>query len=104
MIKLYNSYKDDGIEFIGIADDDKRVEEWKTAIKKDGIGIWKHVLRGRSVNNKQNSTDINELYSIESMPTMLLIDMDGKIIGRYSESNEDEENLRNKLKELFEKK
>lgn len=101
LIKLYNSYKEYGLEIIGIADDDSRVKEWKAAIKKDGIGIWKHVLRGRSTKEEEKDNDLTNKYGVPTMPTKILIDKEGKIIGRYGESKEEEVSLQDKLKEIL---
>lgn len=103
LIVLYNKYKDKGIEFIGIADDDTSEDKWRIAIQKDGIGIWKHVLRGYRNKDKMIITDIHEIYNIRSLPTKILIDKEGKIIGRYEESEEDEMALREKLKAIFDR-
>ena len=100
--RLYSMYKDHGVEFIGIADDDSSPEEWKAAIRKDGTGIWKHVLRGRS-EKPGNVNDLHDLYSIQTLPTKILINTEGKVIGRYAEGKEDDERLSKKLQELFQK-
>jgi thiol-disulfide isomerase/thioredoxin len=97
---LYEKYKDKEIEFIGVADDDDAPDTWKAAIANDGIGIWKHVLRGmkRKNNTYDISHSINEKYGIQSLPTKILIDPAGKIIGRFSE---DESLLTEMLKKIF---
>ena len=41
VVKVYNKYKDDGLEIIGISLD-KSGDKWKSAIEKDGL-TWKHV-------------------------------------------------------------
>jgi thiol-disulfide isomerase/thioredoxin len=97
---LYAKYKARGIEFIGIADDDRAEEAWKKAVEKDGIGIWKHVRRGLKYENGNfdRSTDISENFGIHTLPTKILIDPNGKIVGRYSE---EEKPLDDKLREIF---
>lgn len=102
MKELYAKYKDKGIEFIGIADDDRAELKWKEAVAKDGIGIWKHVRRGLKYEKGvlDRSTDISDNFGIHTLPTRILIDTKGVIIGRYGES---EEGLNKKLKEIFEK-
>ncbi len=100
--ELYAKYKDKGIEFIGVADDDRAEEAWKKAVEKDGIGIWKHVRRGLKYENGvfDRSTDINENFGIHTLPTKILIDPTGLIIGRYGE---EEEGLDNQLQQIFDK-
>ena len=90
--KLYLKYHFNGIEFIGLANDNKLENKWQDAIVKDGIGIWNQVLM----------EDIGSLYHIQGLPTKILIDPDGKIIGRYNiDDGDQEEKLPIKLKSLF---
>lgn len=99
LIELYNSYKGKGIQFIGIADDDESKAAWIKAIEIDKLP-WPQVLRGRETGSKNSigKQDINELFGIESLPTLILIDRNGIIIGRFQE-NIDE--LKDALKKLF---
>lgn len=87
LIKLYNQYKSKGFEIIGISDDDRKPEEWRKAVAQDGIGMWKHVLRGldieKRMKNLPNPLDISEKYGISTLPTKILINKEGVIIGRY---------------------
>ena len=98
--ELYAKYKDKGLEFIGISDDDQSEDKWKEAIAKDGISIWKHVLRGLKYKKKvfDRSNDLSEKFGIQSLPTLILIDPEGKIIGRFSE---EERPLEEMLKKVF---
>jgi thiol-disulfide isomerase/thioredoxin len=88
--ELYSKYSAKDIEFIGVSDDDSHPEEWRKAVEKDGLP-WRHVLRGldweslRSGSRKENPDEISDKFGIHSLPTKILIDPDGKIIGRYSE-------------------
>ena len=99
--ELYSKYKDKGIEFIGVSDDDRNHDAWHKAVEKDGLP-WRHVLRGfdmeKLMNNEPNEKDISEKFGIHTLPTKILIDRSGKIIGRYSE---DEGPLDAKLEEIF---
>jgi thiol-disulfide isomerase/thioredoxin len=101
LIMLYSKYKEKGIEFISIADDDRSLWKWKEAIIKDAIGIWKHVLRGYNKGIKINPSDISELYGIHSLPTKILIGPDGKIIERFGENDVNETLLENTLSDIF---
>ena len=84
--ELYGKYKDKGFEIIGVSDDDRNPAAWKKAVADDGLP-WIHVLRGFKMVNgmPDRSADINEGYNISSLPTHILIDPSGKIIGRYGE-------------------
>lgn len=97
--ELYAKYHDRGIEFIGVSDDDNKPEAWKKAVEMDGLP-WRHVLRGLKYenNNFDHSADISENFGIHSLPTKILIDKDGVIIGRYGE---EEQELDKKLNDIF---
>lgn len=100
--ELYSQYRDKGFEVIGVSDDDRNPEAWKTAVAKDGLP-WQHVLRGLKmvdgVPNRLN--DINARYNISTLPTQILIDRNGMIIARYGEDGQSHELLDEKLKEIF---
>ena len=87
-------------KIIGIADDDRAEDAWKQAVEKDGIGIWKHVRRGLKYQDGEldHSTDISDWFGIHTLPTKILIDPEGKIIGRFSE---EEVPLDRMLEEIF---
>lgn len=106
LIRIYETYKGKGLDVIGISDDDRDHNAWKKAVEKDDIGRWHHVLRGLDMElrmkNLPNPSDISEKYGISSLPTKILIGPDGKIIGRYGDSNGGtDEDLDKKLAALF---
>ncbi|RQO74814.1 thioredoxin [Pedobacter sp. KBW06] len=106
LINVYNTYHEKGLEIIGVSDDDRNHEAWKKAVNQDKIGIWHHVLRGLDMDlrmkNLPNPDDISEKYGIHSLPTKILIDPSGKIIGRYGDNNGgSDEDLDKKLAELL---
>ncbi len=103
--ELYAKYNAKGFEIIGVSDDDNHEADWKKAVDKDGVGIWKHVLRGfdlqKMLKNEKNEKDISNYYGIHSLPTKILIDPNGMIIGRYGGGGEDDEAMDAKLKTIF---
>jgi len=103
LLELYGLYQDKGLEIIGVSDDDSNHDAWRKAVEKDGIGVWKHVLRGLKKTDKgyDKSEDISEPYGIHTLPTKILIDPQGKIIGRYGGGGEDDAAMDKKLKEIF---
>jgi len=92
--ELYSQYKDKGLEVIGVSDDDRDTTAWTKAMAKDGTGIWHNVLRGldweKIRKGEKNEKDISEKFGIHSLPTKILIDRDGKIIGRYDKGTDEE--------------
>lgn len=105
LLKLYAQYKDKGLEIIGVASDDQTQKAWKDAVQKDGIGIWRHVLRGykKTENGYDQTNDISNSYGISSLPTKILIDPKGVIVGRYGDGGENDSALDKKLEEIFKK-
>lgn len=108
MIELYNKYKSKGFDVIGIADDDGKVDVWKKAVEQDNVGIWHNVLRGLDWDmirkNTPNPNDLDQQYGISSIPTKILIGPDGKILGRYGDSQGGtEEDMDKMLASIFDK-
>lgn len=103
LLSLYSKYKDKGLEIISVSDDDSNHAAWKKAVDQDKIGIWKHVLRGlkRTSEGYDRSEDITGGYGISSLPTKILIDKNGIIIGRYGAGGEDDAAMDKKMAEIF---
>ncbi len=106
LLSLYAKYKNKGkgLEIIGISDDDSKPEAWRKAVEKDGIGVWKHVLRGLKQTpggGFDRSTDISEHFGIHSLPTKILIDPNGVIIGRFGGGGEGDEAMDKKFAAIF---
>jgi len=99
--ELYAKYKDKGLEIIGVSDDDNKPENWKKAVEQDALP-WRHVLRGldweKIGKGEKSENDISEKFGIHELPTKILVDKNGVIIGRYYEYDEE---LDAKLKEIF---
>lgn len=75
VVRLYAKYKDQGFEVLGVSLDSKQ-DRWLDAIEKDGL-IWTHVsdLKGWS-------NEVAGMYSVTSIPHTVLLDAEGKILGR----------------------
>jgi thiol-disulfide isomerase/thioredoxin len=104
LLSLYSKYKDKGLEIIGISDDDSKPDAWRKAVEKDQIGVWKHILRGLKHGPNgtfDRSEDISEQYGIHSLPTKILIDPKGVIVGRYGGGGENDEAMDKKLADIF---
>jgi thiol-disulfide isomerase/thioredoxin len=93
LIRLYQQYKNKGIEFIGLAADIGTEDKWKAAVAKDGIQIWKQVLDKK----------IGDKYAVHTIPLQILIDPNGIIIGRYGDGGAPHENLEKNLESIFNK-
>jgi len=96
MIGLYKKYKDKGLEVIGVSIDSKE-SNWKKAISDDKIDLWKHIItRSEGPNNLPTK------YAINGIPTLILIDKNGIVAGRYlGNGEENQKKLDEKLASIF---
>jgi thiol-disulfide isomerase/thioredoxin len=81
--ELYSTYAAKGFEILGVASEKvsgqaQAEKMWKEAIEKDGL-TWTNVLN----NESSMKLDVVQLYNIEGYPTQILLDKEGKVIGRW---------------------
>ncbi|WP_047419844.1 TlpA disulfide reductase family protein [Cellulophaga sp. Hel_I_12] len=94
---LYKKFHPKGVEFVGITSD-SQISTWKKAIAKDKTTLWHHLRLGKE------STSIGMKYNVQIIPTYILIDTNGVIIGRFNSSSDNNLNLISleaKLESLF---
>ncbi|UOG72782.1 redoxin domain-containing protein [Hymenobacter tibetensis] len=75
VVKAYNKFKGKGFEIYGVSFDQDR-EKWLKAIQADGL-VWKHVSDLKGWESAAGQT-----YSIKSIPASILLDPQGRIIGK----------------------
>lgn len=90
LLKIYNDFKNEGFDILGVAADDKK-EAWTEAVRKDSL-TWQNVCDLKGDRNKAALT-----YGVSFYPSNFLIDREGIIIGRDLRG----ESLRNKLLEIL---
>ena len=73
VVRLYEEYRQYGIEFIGISMDTD-VEAWKKAIEKFGISYLQV-----SELKKFKETDIAKAYGVKWIPSMVVVGADGQV-------------------------
>lgn len=93
MRELYNQYASKGFDIISVSLDNNK-EKWLNAISKDSL-YWTHVSDLQYWNN-----NIAKLYKVNAVPTKILIDKKGIIIGKYIGIDE-QKLLAKKLYEIF---
>ncbi len=75
VVRLYDKYKDQGFEVLGVSLD-RTKDKWLKAIEKDNLG-WSHVSDLKGWKN-----EVAKMYSVRSIPHTVLVDREGKIIAR----------------------
>ena len=100
LISAYEKYKDKGLEIVSAYvwesgdDADKGNENIKATAEKENV-TWQLISEPLTV--KAGQAKIGEFYGIQGVPTMLLIDKEGKIIDTAARGK----HLQDKLAEIF---
>jgi len=89
-VKLYNKYHEKGFEIYAVSLD-KDKQAWLNAIENDGL-TWIHVS-----DLKFWDSEGAKKYNVTGIPYTVLLDKEGKIIGKGLRGN----SLKNKLEEIF---
>lgn len=92
VVRMYNKYNDQGFEVFGVSLDRNR-QDWLQAIEQDGLN-WTQVS-----DLKYWQSDAAKLYNISAIPFALLLDPEGRIIGKNLRGKQ----LEDKLEEIFSK-
>lgn len=90
LVKIYNKYKNKGFEIVGVSLDSNK-EDWQKGIKDLKI-TWPQMSDLSRWDSK-----LSTAYAVNSIPHMVLLDKEGKIIARGINAHE----LEQKLKELL---
>jgi thiol-disulfide isomerase/thioredoxin len=75
VVAAYQKYKDKGFDILGVSFDDNK-DKWLAAIAKDGL-TWTQVS---DLKGWQNAA--GKIYGVTSIPFNLLLDKEGKILGK----------------------
>ena len=94
MKEVYAQYKDKGLEILGISNDSRR-EDWLRALEQDQLP-WKSVVDEFPAEGFGTARVIS-MYAVSYLPTLILIDPDGKIVGTL----DGEPAVKAKLAEIF---
>ncbi len=91
VVRMYNRFNNKGFEVFGVSLD-RQKSDWVKAIAEDNL-TWTHVS-----DLKYFQSEAAQLYNVNSIPFAVLLDPDGKIIGKNLRGKQ----LENKLEEIFE--
>ncbi len=91
VVSLYNKYKSKGFEIVGVSLD-KTNEDWMKGIKDLKI-TWPQIS-----DLKYWQSDLSAAYAVNSIPHMVLIDKEGKIIARGINAHDLSDKLADLLK------
>ena len=92
VVRLYNKYKDQGFEILGVSLDRSK-DSWVKAIEKDGLS-WQHIS-----DLKYWKSIAAQTYGVSSIPYTLLLDEEGKIVAKKLRGAELETMVAKLLKE-----
>lgn len=90
VVEVYNEYHEKGFDIIGVSLDMEK-EKWIKAIEADGL-IWHNISDLKYWNNEGA-----KLYGVSSIPSNVLLDQNGTIIGKNLRG----EDLKNKVEEIL---
>lgn len=101
---LYNKYHSKGLEVVAVSEDTKR-KAWIDAVNQDSTGMWFHIPIAEQFAKGPDyitNDDIYKNYFVQAIPVTMVIDKNGKIVGRLvSKSKENEESLDKLLAQIF---
>lgn len=86
VLKAYNKYKEKGFDVLGVSLDRSK-DAWIGAIRQDGL-VWNHVSDLQFWNSKAA-----QLYQVKGIPFALLLDKEGRIIGKNLRGEQLEQKL-----------
>ncbi len=92
LLKLYDEFHEQGLEIIGISLDDNK-EAWIKAIKEENIP-W---IQGSRLDGFKPNNPLNQLYGIQGIPHIVLLDANNYIIT----TSTDIKNLREEILKSF---
>ena len=92
LVKVYNMYKDKGLDVFSVSLDENETA-WKEAIEKDGLTWTNHVSDLKRWNN-----EAADLYGVAFIPQTFLIDDNGIILEKNLPDDKLEEVLSSRLK------
>lgn len=103
---IYTEFHPKGLEIIAISLDNNK-KAWTSSVQEEKTNQWYNIHHGLDINNPGNlkDYDVRSNYFYSTIPTQILIDFDGKIIGHWiGFSPENNAALDNMLKERLIKK
>jgi thiol-disulfide isomerase/thioredoxin len=96
--QLYARYHKNGLQVISISNDTDPAA-WKKAVVTDSIGVWINI--GTDKNSSPTLARIQELYSVNAYPTLILIDRKGFIVNRFEGFGDSVDDLEQAIRQVL---
>ncbi|MCL2027326.1 MAG: AhpC/TSA family protein [Bacteroidales bacterium] len=84
LIQLYNTYKNESFDILGLAGNERNRDRWLEAIEQDNLP-WRQI----NLMENDDKHSLLNLYNVKAFPTKLLLDPEGRIlaycVGGYDE-------------------
>jgi len=101
---IYKKYHSKGLEIIAVSVDENK-KAWIEAVNQGSTGMWYQIPIAQKWPcgpSQLTKDDIEQNYSYRGVPNQILIDKNGKIIGRFtSASKENQESLDRLLSQIY---
>lgn len=96
--ELYAKYHSHGLEVIGINMDFTKTN-WQKFVAKENLTQWKNIFPTKIELSNENPLLAN--YGVTAIPSLFLIDKEGKLIDIFQAEGDLNNDLNNRLKEIF---
>lgn len=83
--EIYRRYHEKGLQIVGLSVDFDR-ENWEKEIANHNFDGWRQVLLGLDT---EEAKEFRSSFGVLTIPTYILIDKDGTVLGRYNRIDQD---------------
>lgn len=86
----------DKLQIISVSTDEDK-NSWYQAIEKHDLKNWPQILSTAYSDGRLFNEDVSDMYSVEYLPTFVLIDKEGKVVARWNNLGEEQLQMLNDM-------